>query len=33
MTPKASVNAKTVKFIRRKRGSMIIDKINQTKIS
>ena len=30
MTPKATVNAKTVKFIRRKRGSMIIDKINQT---
>lgn len=27
MTPKASVNAKTVKFIRRKRGSMIIEQL------
>ena len=27
VTPKASVNAKTVKFIRRKRGSMIIEKL------
>ena len=27
MSPKASVNAKTVKFIRRKRGSMIIEKL------
>lgn len=27
MTPKASVNAKTVKFIRRKRGSMVIEQL------
>ena len=33
MTPKASVNAKTVKFIRRKRGSMIIDTIKKTATS
>ena len=33
MSPKASVNAKTVKFIRRKRGSMIIDTIKQTATS
>lgn len=30
MTPKASVNAKTVKFIRRKRGSMIIVQLPQS---
>lgn len=29
MTPKASVNAKTVKFIRRKRGSMIIEQLHK----
>ena len=33
MSPKASVNAKTVKFIRRKRGSMIIDTIKQAATS
>ena len=32
MTPKASVNAKTVKFIRRKRGSMIIEQLSKNKI-
>lgn len=32
MSPKASVNAKTVKFIRRKRGSMIIEQLPKNKI-
>lgn len=32
MTPKASVNAKTIKFIRRKRGSMIIEQLPKNKI-
>ena len=32
MTPKASVNAKTVRFVRRKRGSMIIEQLSKNKI-
>ena len=32
MSPKASVNAKTVKFIRRKRGSMIIEQLPKSNV-
>lgn len=32
MTPKASVNAKNVRFVRRKRGSMIIEQLSKNKI-